>query len=138
MPFCVASAWSLTSTRSPATSCTPSMRRRPPAARLRLPPVVATRTGGNDPEINSVLPAMELMGIGDPGMAVARREKAMLRMLVRLTLVAALFASLLLAIDRTVCGFTQCGSNEALRSFLATMANFFFFQAEDGIRDHSQ
>src|SRR5215468_4379156 len=45
MPFVVASVWSLTSTRFPAPSTTPSMVRRPPVVRLILPPVVATRTG---------------------------------------------------------------------------------------------
>ncbi len=30
--------------------------------------------------------------------------------------------SILFALDRTICGLTQCGDDEAIRSYLATMA----------------
>src|SRR5229473_3010792 len=70
MPLLTGLASSLTSTRLPATSCTPSTTRRPPAAGLSGAPVEAARTGGNEPVVSSVLPVMELMAIYNSDMCL--------------------------------------------------------------------
>src|SRR5262252_3672970 len=63
MPLLIAFASSLHNTRSPATSCTPSTTRRPPAEGLSGGPVEATGRGGDEREVSMVLPAMELVAI---------------------------------------------------------------------------
>src|SRR6266436_680434 len=63
MQLLMADASSLHSTRSPAMSCIPSTTSRPPAVGFKGDPVEAALTGGNEPEVRSVLPVMELMAI---------------------------------------------------------------------------
>jgi hypothetical protein len=46
----------------------------------------------------------------------------MSQILIRPLLAAALLLSLSFALDRTICGLTQCGDDEAIRFYLATMA----------------
>src|SRR5215813_3866542 len=63
MPLLTGFVSSLHSTRSPATSRTPSTTGSPPIDGLSAAPVDAARTGGNDPAVSRVLPEMELMAI---------------------------------------------------------------------------
>src|SRR5260221_12081309 len=94
MPLLTALTSSLHSTRSAATSCIPSTTSRPPAAGLSGKPVEAARTGGNEPEVSSVLPVMEFMDMDDLGMCW-RMECAISQILIRLLLAAALLLSFL-------------------------------------------